>query len=60
MEDTVELIDSDIGPELVIEHLQKSADVSRPWAYIELGLANHDNKLEWLKDWCINSIPKLL
>lgn len=59
MEDTVELIESEIDDEDVTDHLKKCADLSRPWAYIYLGLQLHDFQLDWLKAWCSNSIPLL-
>ena len=59
MEDTVELIQSEIEEDLVIQHLRKSAEISRPWAAIETALDQHDVQLEWLKDWCRHSIPLL-
>lgn len=59
MEDTLELINSEIEDELVIQHLRKSADISRPWACIETALDNHGTQLDWLKEWCRNSMALL-
>ena len=54
-----ELFESQESKEKILDLLHQEATHRRPWQFIQTAYINHNNDMNWLKNWCKNSQPLL-